>query len=336
MVPRVWRIFNRGGPDEKLLSAIIGNLPREAGVWPEDFQRSNYFRCRGTYERSPDPTMGDFDRLKELVAEYQIPGISIYPVRNHLIRAYQYLIAKFDLDGYRIDTLQYIESDFARVFGNAMREYALSIGKKNFFTFGEVWQDDQEDKIAEFVGRNTLKEEDLIGVDAAIDFPMRKRLVAVCKGFAAPSELAAPFDYRRQVLKTVVSSHGDVGRYYITFLDNRDLNERFHNEAYPEQTGLALTCLMTMQGIPCIYYGTEHGLSGHGDRRECAREALWGHQNAFSPDQVFFKTIKELSALRDRQAALRFGRQYFRVCSGNQTDFGYSPYPGGLLLFRAS
>jgi glycosidase len=277
--------------------------------------------------------MGDFDRLKELVTEYKISGQSVYPVRNHLIRAYQYLIAKFDLDGYRIDTLQYVEGDFARVFGNAMREFALSIGKKNFFTFGEVWQDDQEDKIAEFVGRNTLKEHDLIGVDAAIDFPMRKRLVAVCKGFAPPSELAAHFDYRRQVLKTVVSSHGDAGRYYITFLDNHDLNERFNNEAYPEQTRLALTCLMTMQGIPCIYYGTEHGLSGHGNRREYVREALWGHQNAFSSDRVLYKTIQDLSALRERQPPLRFGRQYFRVCSGNQTDFGYSAYPGGVLAF---
>ncbi|MGD8720572.1 MAG: alpha-amylase family glycosyl hydrolase [Desulfobacterales bacterium] len=313
--------------------AAIGSLPREAGIWPKDFQRNDYFRRRGTYDRSPDATMGDFDRLKELVTEYKIPGQSVYPVRNHLIRAYQYLIAKFDLDGYRIDTLQYVEGDFARVFGNAMREFALSIGKKNFFTFGEVWQDDQEDKIAEFVGRNTLKEHDLIGVDAAIDFPMRKRLVAACKGFAPPSELATHFDYRRQVLKTVVSSHGDAGRYYITFLDNHDLNERFHNPAYPGQTRLALTCLMTMQGIPCIYYGTEHGLSGHGNRREYVREALWGHQNAFSPDQVLYKTIQDLSALRDRQPPLRFGRQYFRVCSGNQTDFGYSAYPGGVIAF---
>ena len=36
---------------------------------------------------------------------------------------------------------------FARSFGNAMREYALSIGKKNF-TFGEVWQEDDEARIA--------------------------------------------------------------------------------------------------------------------------------------------------------------------------------------------
>ena len=30
------------------------------------------------------------------------------------------------------DTLKYVQRDFARIFGNAIREFALSIGKKNF------------------------------------------------------------------------------------------------------------------------------------------------------------------------------------------------------------
>jgi hypothetical protein len=29
-------------------------------------------------------------------------------------------------------------------------------------------------------------------------------------------------------LKTIVSSQGDAGKNYVTFLDNHDLNERFH------------------------------------------------------------------------------------------------------------
>ena len=72
-------------------------------------------------------------------------------MRTSLIHAYQYLIAKYDVDGYRIDTLKYIEPAFAQTFGNAIREYALSLGKKNFFTFGEVY--DSEEKIAHFIGR---------------------------------------------------------------------------------------------------------------------------------------------------------------------------------------
>lgn len=307
-------------------------VPREAGVWPRELQRNDYFRRRGTCEGSGDTTRGDFDRLKELVTEYLVPETGEYPVRNALIRAYQYLIARFDLDGFRIDTLQYVESDFSRVFGNAMREYALSIGKKNFFTFGEVWQDDDEERIAEFVGRNTHRDQELIGVDAALDFPMRLRLQQVCKGFAPPSELAAHFDRRREALKKIVSSHGDAGRYYVTFLDNHDLNERFHHPDYPGQTRLALTCLMTLQGIPCLYYGTEQGLHGRGDRREAAREALWGHA-AFDEGHDLFQLVQQLSQVRLAAPALRYGRQYFRPCSGNGLDWGYSPYRGGVLAF---
>ncbi len=308
-------------------------VPRSAGIWPAELQRNDFFRRRGTYEGSGDLTRGDFDRLKELVTEYQVPGTTVYPVRSHLIRACQYLIARFDVDGFRIDTLQYVEPDFARIFGNAMREYALSIGKKNFLTFGEVWQDSDEAKIAEFVGRNTLKGEELVGVDAAIDFPVRKRLVDICKGFAPPADLARHFNYRREVLKKIVSSHGDAGLHYVTFLDNHDLNERFHHPDYPLQTRLALTCLMTLQGIPCIYYGTEQGLAGRGDRRECAREALWGVPGAFSKDHAFYRLIQRLSLLRERNPALRYGRQYFRACSGNGLDFSDSPYPGGVITF---
>jgi glycosidase len=312
--------------------ANIPNLPREAGVWPSDFQRNDYFRRRGKHDVF-DPSRGDFDRLKELVTEYLVPGTEIFPVRNLLIRAYQYLIAKFDLDGFRIDTLQYVEPEFARVFGNAMREYALSIGKKNFFTFGEVWEDNDEDKIAEFVGRNTQKGDEIIGVDAAIDFPMRKRLWDVSKALAKPAVLASHFDCRRETLKKITSSHGDAGRYYVTFIENHDLNKRFHNAQYPSQTKLALTCLMTMQGIPCIYYGMEQGLTGEGNRREYVREALWGRQNAFSQNHDLYQLIQQLSGLRSQHPALRYGRQYFRACSGDGIDFAYSPYPGGVLAF---
>jgi glycosidase len=309
------------------------NVPGDAGIWPEEFQRNDYFRRRGTYEGSGDANLGDFGRLKELVTEYIIPGTDRYPVRNYLILAYMYLMAKFDIDGFRISHLQYLGTDFARLFGNAMREYAMAIGKKNFFIFGEVWHDDDEDKIAEFIGRNTLKAQEFIGVDAAIDFPMRRRLVDVCKGFAPPADLAELFDYRRQAIENIFSSHADVGRYFVTYLDNHDLNERFHNAQYPQQTLLALTCLMTLQGIPYVYYGTEQGLDGRGDRREYAREALWGRPGAFATDHEIYRHIRNLTLLRAENPVLRYGRQYFRECSGNGVDFGYSPYPGGVLAF---
>ena len=314
----------------------VENIPHLSpleGIWPQELQHNKYFRRRGDVGGSGDLTKGDFDRLKEMVTEYQDPTTMQFPVRDILIRAYQYLIAKFDLDGYRIDTLQYIEVDFSRVFGNAMREYALSIGKKNFFTFGEVWNDDDEMQIAQFIGRNTEKDGEFVGVDAAIDFPMRKRLFSVCKGFDPPAVLAQHFDQRRELLKTIVSSHGDASKYYVTFLDNHDVNMRFHDPADPARSRVAFTCLMAMQGISCLYYGTEQGLSGQGDRREYVRQAIWGMPGIFDTRSEWYLFIQELSSVYAANPALRYGRQYFRPCSGNGIDFGYSPYAGGILSF---
>jgi glycosidase len=317
--------------------AAIPDLPRNAGIWPKEFHRNDYFRRRGDLSGSGDITLGDFGALKEFVTEYMIPDSTVYPVRNILIRVFQYLIARFDLDGFRIDTLQYIEPEFARIFGNAMREFALSIGKKNFFTFGEVWKDDDENRIAEFIGRDTGTNEEFIGVDAAIDFPVRIRLFNIFKGFMPPSELANHYNDRREILKRTISSHGDAGSFYVTFMDNHDIDRRFHNKQYPGQTKSMLTCLMTLQGIPCIYEGMEQGFDGYAPdndrRREYVRETLWGKPDSFSTRNEFYLLIQQLSALRNQHPALRYGRQYFRECSGNGIDFEYSSYNGGIVSF---
>ena len=71
-------------------------------------------------------------------------------------------------------------------FGNAIREFALSIGMKNFFTFGEVLDNQAEEDIARFIGRNTDNQEDMVGVDAALDYPLFFTLKPMVKGLSAP------------------------------------------------------------------------------------------------------------------------------------------------------
>ncbi|MBV9392988.1 MAG: hypothetical protein JOZ84_01105, partial [Methylobacteriaceae bacterium] len=125
----------------------IANPTSDALVWPRELQRNAFFRMQGG--ASPqDDTIGDFASLKQMRTD-------ILELQNHLIRAYQYIIARFDVDGFRIDTLRYLKNNLAQTFGNSIREFALSIGKKNFFTFGEVWTGDSEATIAQFIGRNT-------------------------------------------------------------------------------------------------------------------------------------------------------------------------------------
>ncbi len=309
-----------------------------AAVHPVGLRGNEAFRRRGNAFGAPghDPAAaGDFFTLKELVTDRQENGR--YPVRDTLIACYADIIRRFDVDGFRIDTLMYVEADFARTFGNAMREHAAAYGKKNFFTFGEVYADEQ--RISGYVGRHTNTGGDLVGVDAALDFPVFYVLPRMAKGQAAPSALVETFRLRRQLEENVISSHGDASRYFVTFLDNHDQPSRYHYrdptdpDLYDPQLSLGLASLMALQGIPCVYYGTEAGLHGTGNSPEAVREALWGSSKAFDLAQPAAVTLRQLSELRMENAALRYGRQYFRPVSGDGIHFGLSPYPGGWLAW---
>ncbi len=321
----------------------IEDISTDALIWPVELQRNEYFRRMGNAFSRPMDVQehaGDFYSLKELNTAYHQPhavyGFS-HPVRTTLIGTHQYLIAKYDIDGFRIDTLKYLEPDFACEFGSAVREYALTLGKKNFFTFGEVY--DQEEKIARFIGRNANASGDLVGVDAALDFPLFFKLPGIAKGQLAPAEVVQMFRQRRYLTEQLISSQGEASRYFVTFLDNHDQNARLRYvdpadpSRYDGQTTLALACLFTLQGIPCLYYGTEQGLSGRGDRPEYVREALWGKEKAFDVHHPFYRTIQQLSAIRLKKPSLRYGRQYFRPISGDGVNFGISNYPNGVLAY---
>jgi len=308
----------------------------DAAIWPREFQRNDFFRRRGEGGEEG----GDFASLKEFATNHEeyspVYGV-YYPVRDALIRVHQYLLAKFDLDGFRIDTLKYLETDFARVFANAMREFAFSIGKKEFFTFGEIY--DTEDKIARYIGRHAMEDSDLIGVDAALDFPLFYKLPEVAKGRLAPREIINMFEYRRRLQQKIISSQGEASKFFVTFLDNHDQHQRFYYRdpaapsRYDDQVGLATACLFALQGIPCLYYGTEQGLHGAGRTLEAVREAMWGKANAFDREHPFYQAIKKIARVRGQQPALRYGRQYFRQISGDGVHFGFSNFSAGILAF---
>lgn len=329
------------------------NLSPDDAVWPEDFQRIDFFRRRGNKLSDVAPpggfAKGDFGTLRQLVVEYDAQSLDkeplrkIYgktPVLNILITAYNYLIAKFDIDGFRIDTVKYVEPSMVETFGNAIREYALSIGKKNFFTFGEIYDD--ESTIERFVGRNSSNTEGF-GIDAALDYPLFFTLPAVVKAELDVAALRQVFSRRKEVEKGLLSSHGEAGKYFVTFLDNHDQHQRFNHPLTPRlQVLQGLAALFCLQGIPCIYYGTEQGLQGAIDQAgnpdlgslESVREALWGKQPiAFDKQNPIYKDIEILGNLRKSEPALRYGRLYFREISANCKDFGHSEGIGGILAF---
>lgn len=325
-------------------------LSADDAVWPSDLQNHLFFRRRGS-KLTDDPgssfVRGDFGDMRQLVVEYDaaVPGqeslrarYGITPVLGILIRAYSYLVARYDIDGYRLDTVKYVDPDAVETFGNAIREFGLSVGKKNFFTFGEVY--DREDVVARFIGRNGAGEG--FGIDAALDFPLFFKLPGVAKRMIAVGEIRRVFQDRKNQEAELLSSHGEAGRYFVSFLDNHDQHERIQHPATPtDQVSLAIAVLFTLQGIPSIYYGTEQSLSGTVDgtgapdltANESSREALWGKPSAFATNSPIFAQIRMLSDLKDREPALRYGRLYFREVAAHGNDFGHSFGAGGVIAF---
>jgi len=309
--------------------ASVPNPSPDALVWPVELQKNDWFRRQGMPGPSDD-TVGDFASLKQFRTD-------LTNLQQFLIRAYQYVIARFDIDGFRIDTLRYLKGSLPLLFGNSIREFALSIGKKNFFTFGEVFVGDAEQEIAQFIGRNTTSGTDMVGVDAALDYPLFFDLKPVVKGFASPSQLVAMYSFRKQVEADVLSSHGDATRYFVTFLDNHDVKERIryvdpaNPSRYDDQVTLGMVCLFSLPGIPCLYYGTEQGLHGAGSD-PAVREALWGGPG-FAQNSAYYQHISQIAAVRRERPALRYGRFYFRPISGDGQHFGVSTFLSGTLVF---
>ena len=307
-------------------------------VWPEELQSPEYYKRRGQIRDWNDPDQainGDFLSLKEL-------EINNSTVLDTLIKAYKYWIALTDVDGFRVDTVKHMESSATAIFCNAVREYSKRIGKDNFFIFGEIVADDLT--IQRYIGRNSrLPEtnERFPSLDAALDFPLYFILEETIKGFLNPSNLRE----RYERFKTLYTDHGEAGRYFVTFVDNHDQMSRpyrrfMHRNPHQRQAVLAMGYLLTSQGIPCIYYGTEQGFDGGGDHdsyvRECMFGGTWGAfettgHHFFHPAHPNYQSIAQIAAIRSREPALRYGRQYFREVSGNGADFGY-PIDGGCTL----
>ena len=91
----------------------------------------------------------------------------------------------------------------------------------------------------------------------------------------------------------------------VTFIDNHD-QPRFlaTNKANGDTNKLtqALVLLYTLQGIPCLYYGTEQAFNGRGDPYN--REDM-----KFDDTTPLYQFIKTLNTLRQRNRDLRAGTQ---------------------------
>ena len=309
---------------------------------PVELRNPDYFHRRGQirgwgWDNVPETQWGDFFSLKGLYNEEDEAGLAMQQV---LIDAYRYWIREADIDGFRMDAVKHMGELAVARFCQAMREYAYSLGKRDFFLFGELVAGDAA--INRYAGPNTSCQKSdrtiFYGLESVLDFPLWWVLPGVIKGFEPPGGLFA----RYEALRERALSRGELGRFLVTFVDNHDQigqnwKRRFSAGAFDGQVVAAIGYLICALGTPCIYYGTEQGLGGEGDSDEAIREPMFDLNDAATDllDQggAIYRAIAAIAAVHRSTPALRFGRMYFRETSPDGAGFRLPPAQPCVLAF---
>jgi glycosidase len=290
-------------------------------AWLNDVR---YYHNRGeTTFSGESSTMGDFAGLDDLMTEDP-------RVVSGMIDIFGGWIDRFGIDGYRIDTARHVNPEFWQAFVPAMRARAKARGIPNFHVFGEVY--------VETVDAGPLAWHTRAGgLPAVLDFAFRQAALETIAG-------AGPTATWQRMLDGDALYEGGAAtaRQLPTFVSNHDAGRfgSFVRKAFPkagdeevlQRVALANAVLLTLRGVPTIYYGDEQGFVGDGGDQD-AREDMFGSQVAsyndnrllgtdattatprFDSAHPLYREITQLARLRTGHAALTRGRQLIRARS---------------------
>jgi glycosidase len=223
----------------------------------DTFTRTNYRAntLLDPYASSYDKkifTEGWFDkRMPDL--NMKDPALARYMIQQTLWWMYY-----AEIDAIRIDTYTYPDQEFMKLWYQSIREEFPEMS-----IFGEIWEHAVPLQ-SYFAPKDKRYDQEMQNV---LDFQF-------C--FAMDEFVNQDFGWTEGVSKLYYSLSQDFlykdPFHHVTFLDNHDL-DRFLSQVNEDASKLkvALGMLLTMRGIPCIFYGTEvlmKGKGSHGIIRE--------------------------------------------------------------------
>lgn len=203
-------------------------------------------------------------------------------VYDYLLKASKWWIDQTKADGFRIDTIKHVSHDFWKKFASEIHQYAGN----DFMLLGEVYEPATE-TVSSYIND---------GLDSAFDFPLYYTIKSVFGQGQSMKNLANFFKKDKYYPNPNMVS---------PFIDNHDV-PRFLSEAGGNGVAKlksALSMIMTVRGIPTVYYGTEVALNGGADP-DNRRDMTWSTKNAELTNYV-----KTLTSIRAKHVALRRGSQ---------------------------
>lgn len=236
--------------------------------------------------------------------------------------------ARFKVDGYRLDAVKHIQYSFWPRFRTTMRDFEKTTGRSPMYFVGETFMDRQG--IMSFVGPNML--------DGQFDFPLYDTIMEVFAanqaGFPAleASLSASETIYGKETLMSPLVGNHDKSRFMafadgdLPISDEDDEEEigwanppRVDDSASYEKLKLALGFILTIDGVPMIYYGDEVGLTGAGDPDN--RRMMPGEAELSPPQLAVRDYFSKVARLRQEHPALRYGNRTLLLADQNRYAF---------------
>ena len=257
------------------------------------------------------PSIRDYG-VRDQELNWQLSDLDDLNTENPAVLAalkdsYTHWIREAGVDGFRVDTAFYVSQatfkDFLYSTDAAhpgVLPVARSLGKADFLAFGEGYTTDKpfEDtasrKIASYMTEESTGEPLLPGM---IHFPLYATAGDVFARGRPTAQLAHRLEHSREVF----------ARPHLmpTFLDNHDV-DRFLKGGSEAALRQALLFMMTVPGIPVLYYGTEQGFT---EQRGAMFQTGFGSggRDRFDTSAPLYGLIRELTALRKAHAVFRRG-----------------------------
>ncbi len=277
------------------------------------------FRNPGAYNRRGRVT--DFSDVEQVVLG-DFPGglkdinTQNAQVRSELIRVFSDWVLKTNVDAYRIDTIKHVEYGFWETFAPALRKRLAAAGKDKFLMFGEAFDGDDA-----LVGSYTMPGR----LDSVFYFPQKFQVFGDVFMKGGPTRKIEELYNQRAAHYGTAPQEGGIGvaphDTLVNFIDNHDLPRYLFQAKDVRALRASLAYLLTEDGIPCIYYGTEQDFSGGNDPAN--REVLW--ETGMPTDGETFQWISRLTSIRQTYRALRrgsFNLRWVTDRTGDEQDAG--------------
>ena len=246
---------------------------------------------------------------------------------DEFVEIYAFYLITVGVDGLRIDTIKHVHHEFWDAFIKRLRT-RLGAAAANKLIFGEIY-DGNPSVLGRYTWRSDWPASTEPGLDAVLDFntcfSARTYLRQTGSHFGKAADLEKSLNTRtaidpsngRPFYNPNPGADGlNSQRKIITFIENHDGLNRFRVDGITEQRNrLAQGLVMTLPGIPCLYYGTEFALLDKGGKihkdGETGRMMLYPRRAGPGIDDVkkssSFTEIRALVDLRERLPVMRTG-----------------------------